>query len=140
MVGTVSAHLSVAIVGAGIGGCSAAAYVRDVWPTASIHVFEREAEVGGRVHTVHFHGCIIETGAGFVHSSNAATMALVRRVGLELRERDRLHGEELRPIGVWDGQRFVAVLANSKLRLAATLLRQVPASPWCVCEIWPDGC
>jgi len=118
-----SARLSVAIIGAGIGGCSAAAYVRDGWPTASIHVFEREAEVGGRVQTVQFHGCTIETGAGFVHSSNVATMALVRRVGLELRERDRLPGEVPRPIAVWDGQRFVVVLESSKLRLAATLLR-----------------
>ena len=65
------AHLEparVAVVGAGVGGCLAAYFLREKGGEAlKVDVFER-GEVGGRSATFVFQGHVRETGAVFMHT------------------------------------------------------------------------
>ena len=62
----------VAIIGAGIGGCFAAKFLRENGgKKLDIHVFAKKgSEVGGRTAVCQFKGHIYETGASVFHSDN----------------------------------------------------------------------
>ena len=62
----------VAVIGAGVGGCFAANFLRELGgQNLEIHVWNRKgSSVGGRTATTEFAGHTFETGASIMHSSN----------------------------------------------------------------------
>ena len=71
----------VAVVGAGVGGCLAAYFLRQKGGEAvQVDVFERGA-VGGRTGTFSFQGHTYETGASIIHSSNKYLVDLSKEFG-----------------------------------------------------------
>lgn len=60
----------IAIVGAGIGGSSAAYFLRALQPDVEIVVFEKNPEVGGRMATIDVAGQEFEAGAAILHPRN----------------------------------------------------------------------
>lgn len=60
----------VAIIGAGVGGCSAAYYLRQlVGDSVEIHVYSN-GKIGGRTRVIEFGGHLYEAGASIIHTSN----------------------------------------------------------------------
>lgn len=60
----------VAVVGAGVGGCSSAYFLRKLCDDdLDLHVFEK-AVVGGRTDVIQFDGHKYESGGAVMHSSN----------------------------------------------------------------------
>ncbi|CAK9038941.1 Prenylcysteine oxidase (Chloride ion pump-associated 55 kDa protein) [Durusdinium trenchii] len=62
--------MKIAIVGAGIGGCSTARFCREEFPEADIHVFERSDQLGGRARLFNDAGESYEAGASIIHDKN----------------------------------------------------------------------
>lgn len=62
----------VAIIGAGIGGCFAAKFLREKGGSnLDIHIFAKKgSKVGGRTAVFQYHGHFYETGASVIHSDN----------------------------------------------------------------------
>ena len=62
----------VAVIGAGVGGCFAANFLRELGgQKLEIHVWnKKDSRVGGRTATTEFAGHTFETGASIMHSSN----------------------------------------------------------------------
>lgn len=60
----------VAIIGAGVGGCSAAYFLRELCGDGlDIHVFS-DGKIGGRTAVTNFCEHVYETGASVIHTSN----------------------------------------------------------------------
>lgn len=61
-----------AVIGAGIGGCFAAKFLREKGgKKLDIHLFaKKDSKVGGRTAVFEFDGHVFETGASVIHSSN----------------------------------------------------------------------
>ncbi|XP_068131023.1 prenylcysteine oxidase 1-like [Hyperolius riggenbachi] len=75
----------IAVVGAGIGGTSAAYFLREKFgKDVHIDVFEKE-EVGGRVATTEMMGNLYETGAYVIHPLNLHMKSFVKELGLTAR-------------------------------------------------------
>lgn len=71
----------VAVVGAGVGGCCAAYFLRGEGGEAvKVDVFERGL-VGGRAATFTFQGHVYETGASIIHTSNKYLVDLSKEFG-----------------------------------------------------------
>ena len=71
----------VAIIGGGIGGCSAAYFMRELGGDAvDIHVFSNEA-VGGRAALVEVDGKHYDSGAHFVHHTNQHMINFMNEFG-----------------------------------------------------------
>lgn len=67
---TVSSGGRVAVIGAGVGGCSASYFLRQLCGSdLDLHVFEK-AKVGGRTDVLAFEGSEYESGGAVMHSSN----------------------------------------------------------------------
>jgi phytoene dehydrogenase-like protein len=92
--------LRLAIVGAGIGGCSAAHFARSLVSDAEITIFEAQNRVGGRIFSSKIGSATKEMGATFFLPINRNMQALVKTFGLEV---ERLYPS----FGIWDGSRFV---------------------------------
>lgn len=62
----------VAVIGAGVGGCFAANFLRELGcQKLEIHVWnKKDSRIGGRTATTEFAGHTFETGASIMHSSN----------------------------------------------------------------------
>ena len=74
----------VAVVGAGVGGCCAAYFLREkAGEAVKIDVFERGV-VGGRTATFAFRGHVYETGASIIHKSNKYLVDLSEKFGESL--------------------------------------------------------
>lgn len=83
--GTDIDDLRIAVVGAGPAGLTAAWTLRELGYDR-VTVFEREAEVGGKVRSVTVDGQSYELGAYVVTEEYDTVLNLVQRHGLELRE------------------------------------------------------
>ncbi|MCW4040990.1 MAG: NAD(P)-binding protein, partial [Candidatus Bathyarchaeota archaeon] len=59
-----------AIIGAGLGGCSAAYYIRRYFPRSQITLYERSKRIGGRILTTTIGSGKKELGAVFFTSLN----------------------------------------------------------------------
>lgn len=71
----------VAIVGAGVGGCCAAYFLRQKGGEAvKIDVFERGV-IGGRTATFTFQNHVYETGGSIIHTSNKYLVDLSKEFG-----------------------------------------------------------
>lgn len=92
----------IAIVGSGIGGTSAAFYLRRLLgQPAHIDIYEKEAAVGGRIRHTEIAGTLIEIGAGFFHALNYNMLEFVDMFGLEKKQ------FVLGTMGIWDGKDMV---------------------------------
>jgi len=74
--------LRLAIVGAGIGGCSAAYFTQSLVPDAEITIFEAQNRVGGRIFSSKIGSATGEMGATFFLPINKNMQALVEIFGL----------------------------------------------------------
>jgi prenylcysteine oxidase / farnesylcysteine lyase len=120
---------SLAIVGAGIGGCSAAYFARKRFPSVNITIFDAQERVGGRILTRNAAGASLEMGAAFFNGFNKTISGIVKAEHLKVKRVD-----ESRDFGVWNGSEFVfrsskqsvftdlKLLAKYKLDLARTFL------------------
>ncbi|XP_005988277.1 prenylcysteine oxidase 1 [Latimeria chalumnae] len=91
----------IAIVGAGIGGTSAAYFLRQHFGNGvQIDVFEK-GEVGGRLATTTIYGREYETGGSIIHPLNLHMKRFVKDLGLKHR---RDVGGQL---GIYNGEEFV---------------------------------
>ena len=71
----------VAIVGAGVGGCCAASFLRELGgDSLEIHVYS-DGPVGGRTATAEVDGHLYETGGSVIHKSNKYLVDLAKKFG-----------------------------------------------------------
>ncbi|XP_032806540.1 prenylcysteine oxidase 1 [Petromyzon marinus] len=92
----------IAVIGAGIGGCSSAFFLRKKFgPEVVIDVFEAK-QVGGRIATITVNGKVYETGASIIHPLNLHMQSFVKDLGLK--QRNDVPGEKL---GIFNGEQFV---------------------------------
>ena len=78
--------VKLAVVGAGIGGCSAAYFAHKYLPGSKVTVYEKGKRVGGRIYTFNNKGTKIELGAEFFNSNNRIVSGLVKEMGLEAKK------------------------------------------------------
>ncbi|XP_053320078.1 prenylcysteine oxidase 1-like [Spea bombifrons] len=91
----------IAIVGAGIGGSSAAYFLRQKFgKDVQIDVFEK-GEVGGRLATLEIGGAEYEAGGSILHPLNLHMKTFVKELGLSVRMRSDGLG------GIYNGEEFV---------------------------------
>ncbi|KAE8618727.1 hypothetical protein XENTR_v10009475 [Xenopus tropicalis] len=91
----------IAIVGAGIGGTSAAYFLRQKFgKNVQIDLYEKE-EVGGRLATLEMEGKLYEAGGSVIHPMNLHMKTFVKELGLSPRSpSDNL-------VGIYNGEQFV---------------------------------
>lgn len=105
-VGASYEHPSVCIVGAGIGGASAAFSLRNGQMGDHVHVevFEAADRVGGRITNADlFSGSDVEGGASIIAADNRCMATAVSDLGLTRRQTQTY---EKRTMGMWDGTQF----------------------------------
>ncbi|XP_068128504.1 prenylcysteine oxidase 1-like [Hyperolius riggenbachi] len=91
----------IAVVGAGIGGTSAAYFLREKFgKDVHIDVYEKE-EVGGRLATIEMEGKVYEAGGSVIHPLNLHMKTFVKELGLNARTPS---GDLL---GIYNGDYFV---------------------------------
>lgn len=101
--------VNLCVVGSGIGGASAAYFMRQDFPDANIVVFEKNAFVGGRVHSFNYGEAVIEAGASIIHDRNR-----YMRFFSSLLEKDDAQLDR-RSWGIFDGTEFLIRTAKWKL-------------------------
>ncbi|CAJ1377793.1 unnamed protein product [Effrenium voratum] len=108
--------MKIAIIGAGIGGCSAARFCRQEFKDAEIHVLERTPRVGGRACVFESGGHTYEAGASIVHSRNRylADFAAEFKLGQVAPPQTRLVLHNGRP--VFEGSSFKPLTLAKMLR------------------------
>jgi prenylcysteine oxidase/farnesylcysteine lyase len=101
--------LQVCIVGSGMGGASAAFFLRN-YSTAplDIDIFEQNDKVGGRMAVVELAGDTFEAGASILHPKNFHAVNFVNLLGLKPRSDPDDEG-----FGIWNGSKFVFKTANA---------------------------
>jgi prenylcysteine oxidase/farnesylcysteine lyase len=112
----------IAVVGGGIAGCSAAWFLRQaLGEGAALTVYERDAQLGGRLATLDVGGTPVESGGTIIHETNRYLAGFVDHLGLGRVEPHQGEGGSTESVGVWDGRRFAFRTHDSALvtRLAA---------------------
>jgi oxygen-dependent protoporphyrinogen oxidase len=74
--------MRVVVIGGGIAGLAAARRLGSVLPDAEMLLFERDEALGGKIHTEHVDGFVIEAGADSFLSRKERGVALVDELGL----------------------------------------------------------
>ena len=77
---------NLAIIGAGIGGCSAAYFAHKYIPNLKVTIFEMKNRIGGRVFTFNQEKVNNELGAAFFNPMNKTVCNLVSEMGLEVQK------------------------------------------------------
>jgi prenylcysteine oxidase/farnesylcysteine lyase len=92
-----------AIIGAGIGGCSAAYYIRRYFPRAQITLYDKATRIGGRIFTARASASgTDELGAVFFTPLNKTVCELVQELGFSLKlQRDTQN------LAIWNGTEFI---------------------------------
>lgn len=94
----------VAVVGAGVGGCFSASFLRELGGgTLEIHVYS-DGPVGGRTATLDVDGHLYESGGSLIHTSNKYLVDMAKRYGLKTQ---RSETRPTAPLGIFDGKMFV---------------------------------
>ena len=77
---------SVCIVGSGIGGSSAAKFLRETDANVELHVFESRGDIGGRTKTLNFDGLSrpFDAGASIMHKDNRYLHHFAEALDLEI--------------------------------------------------------
>ncbi|CAM9897021.1 unnamed protein product, partial [Chrysoparadoxa australica] len=110
-----------AVIGAGIGGATAAYYARQEIG-CHITVFEGSERVGGRASAITLEGGqhdIAEVGASIIYTGNQHLYNLTEKMGLQ--RLDPPGGDE--GTALWDGERVRFMLEGGLLGTAKVLLR-----------------
>ncbi len=94
--------VNLAVIGAGIGGCSAAYFARKYFPYSKVTVYEMENRIGGRVFTVNWGETKRELGAVFFNSTNKTVCDIVNEIGLKVKKL-----EDSMDIAVWNGTEII---------------------------------
>jgi len=94
--------VNLAVIGAGIGGCSAAYFARKYLPYSKVTVYEIENRIGGRAFTVRGEEMNSEVGAAFFNPTNKTVCDLVKEMGLKVKKL-----EETMNIAVWNGTEII---------------------------------
>uniref|UniRef100_A0ABD2WI66 Prenylcysteine lyase domain-containing protein n=1 Tax=Trichogramma kaykai TaxID=54128 RepID=A0ABD2WI66_9HYME len=92
----------IAIIGAGIGGSSAAHFLTKLFRNAEIHVFEKNV-VGGRLSLVKFGNEEFEAGGAIIHPRNKYMQEFVKFLNLSARPPASVGGR----FGIWNGKELV---------------------------------
>lgn len=103
---------TICIIGSGIGGSSVAHFLRLYSSSSnsnpfSIHIFERNGVVGGRMATVNVTGHTFEAGASILHPKNYHAVNYTELLGLKNKNPPSSSTSNSFSLGIWDGQRFV---------------------------------
>ena len=103
---------TVCIIGSGISGSSVAHFLRLYSSSSnsnpfSIHIFERNGVVGGRMATVNVTGHTFEAGASILHPMNYHAVNYTELLGLKNKNPPSSSTSDSFSLGIWDGQRFV---------------------------------
>ena len=123
-----------AIVGAGIGGCSAAYFAHKYLPNQNVTIYDSQNRIGGRIQTYNQSGVTIELGAAFFNCFNKTLLDIIKAEQLKITPL-----KEPKDFAVWNGAKIVfrskkqsfatifSLLAKYQLSLARTflLLRKV---------------
>jgi predicted NAD/FAD-dependent oxidoreductase len=123
-----------AIVGAGIGGCSAAYFARKYLPNLNVTIYDSQNRIGGRIRTYNASGESIELGAAFFNRFNSTLLGTIKAEQLKIAP-----VEGPKDFAVWNGSKVVFrsnkqsfatnfnLLSKHQLSLARTffLLRKV---------------
>jgi prenylcysteine oxidase/farnesylcysteine lyase len=92
-----------AIIGAGIGGCSAAYYIRRYFPRAQITLYDKDTRIGGRIFTARAsESGTDELGAVFFTPINKTVCNLVQELGFNLKLR-----RDTQNLAIWNGTEFI---------------------------------
>ncbi|MEV8069832.1 NAD(P)/FAD-dependent oxidoreductase [Streptomyces sp. NPDC085995] len=112
-----SPDLDVAVIGAGVAGLTTAHELTRAG--LQVRVFEEQAHVGGRMHTVRHDGYLIDEGAEQIPERGyRATWELLARLGVTAREVPRIG----KAVGVWrDGRAHPGVADPAALLTGAGL-------------------
>lgn len=144
----VSTRKQIVIIGAGIGGASAAYFIQNnVYDFApvDITVFESTANVGDKMKSMKYRGHTIELGAQYWSEDDWCMARAMSEVGLKEKEKGPEYKlERPQTMGVWDGEAFVLVETDTtefstwwqfamsiwRERLQAWRLRKVSLPYW----------
>lgn len=117
-----SSTVDVAIVGAGIAGCSAAKFIReDLGSETTLTVFEKASTIGGRIRDVDVAGTTFEAGGKLIHSHNQYLDGFVDEYGFETRDANEFDD---RQTGIWDGTSFEFSTARQSWKTKLGLLKR----------------
>lgn len=125
---------NLAIVGAGIGGCSAAYFAHKYLPNLNVTLFDSQNRIGGRILTYNEPGVSIELGAAFFNRFNRTLLGIIKDERVKIAP-----VEASKDFAVWNGSEVVfrsnkqsfatifSLLYKYRLSLARTflLLRKV---------------
>ncbi|GAB2229077.1 hypothetical protein Droror1_Dr00023212 [Drosera rotundifolia] len=138
-----AAASTICIIGSGISGSSLSHFLRHYSSSSSshnsssistIHVFERNAIVGGRMSTISLSNHTFEAGASILHPKNYHAARFRDELGLRVKGKVE---EDSDTIGVWDGEKFVfkSIIVDSK----STVVRKVVEKVNAVRLLWRYG-
>jgi predicted NAD/FAD-dependent oxidoreductase len=94
--------INLAIIGAGVGGCSAAYFASKYLPDSKITIYEASDRVGGRVLTFEEGPLKLEIGAEFFNPTNKTILGLVKDMKLRVRKL-----EESMNFAIWTGSKII---------------------------------
>ncbi|MDR1808222.1 MAG: FAD-dependent oxidoreductase, partial [Propionibacteriaceae bacterium] len=103
---------SIAIVGAGAAGTMAAYRLRRDLPGASVTVFDRESQAGGRTRRIEFAGTAVEVGATVLPAASPHLKTLLGLTQTKPAPAVPATDAKRRSVGFWDGGAF-AVTAKA---------------------------
>jgi len=102
--------VNLAIIGAGIGGCSAAYFAQKYLPDSKVTVYEMEERIGGRVFTFNMEKMKSEIGASFFNPINKTVCNIVKEMNLNI-----VKLEEPMEIAVFNGTEIFFRSSQSNL-------------------------
>jgi prenylcysteine oxidase / farnesylcysteine lyase len=102
-----------AIVGAGIGGCSAAYFARQYLSNINITIYDSQNRIGGRILTYKESGVKIELGAAFFNGFNKTLLGIIDAERLRIAPI-----EDSKNFAVWNGSKII--FRSSKKSFATT--------------------
>ena len=109
--------VKLAVIGAGIGGCSASYLAKKYLPNPDITIYEMRGQVGGRVLTHHEEQLKIEMGATFFTPLNKTILGFVEDLGLK---KEKAVGST--DFAVWNGSETIL---NSNQHMMQTILELI---------------
>ena len=110
--------MRLAIIGAGIGGCSAAFFAHRLMPDSEITIYELSDRIGGRIYGVELEDQRVEIGAAFFKLSNQFLIGTLKELGI--------HATPIRSpvsIGVWNGTKFIIKTKHPAIAAIQLFLR-----------------
>ncbi|GAB4855703.1 hypothetical protein Ancab_024346 [Ancistrocladus abbreviatus] len=122
---------TVCIVGAGIGGSSAAHFLRkysdDQYPIGTIRIFERNGFVGGRMATVTVASETFDAGASILHPKNYHALNFTKLLNLKAKKKSADDGCDAMSFGIWDGNKFVfkTLRVDTKVKYIQRIVDQI---------------